>query len=146
MPQNVSTLTTQSFVVKDSGDRMSFASGMVRDTAVGKTDYSKIFTGPMLERYCVHLTKAEVKYPDIAPGVPNFSLASGVEEYVRAKKSLARHHFQLQMGLRDEDHAAACWFNIQVMEMVRMAMDSVDPLICINVDAQKVYGTTTTTT
>lgn len=127
------------FVVEDSGKRKHFASGMMRDTAEGKTDFEKIYTGPMLERYCVHLTKAEVKYPDIAPGIPNFSLATGIEEYVRGKKSLARHHYQLQKGMKNEDHAASVWFNVQLMEIAREALDAIDPQICINIDKQKVY-------
>jgi hypothetical protein len=50
------------FLVKDSGERTAFDSGMVRDTASGKTDYTLIVDGPMLERWAVHLTKGAAKY------------------------------------------------------------------------------------
>jgi hypothetical protein len=38
------------FLVNDSGEHTAFESGMVRDTASGKTDYTLIVDGPMLER------------------------------------------------------------------------------------------------
>lgn len=110
------------FVVKDSGERKKFASGMVRDTAEGKIDYTRWLTGPMFDRYAAHLSKAATKYPDIAPGVPNWSLAQGEEELEHAKRSLLRHAIQLLRGERDEDHAAAAMFNINLIEFVREKM------------------------
>ena len=107
------------FVVKDSGERQTFASGMVRDTTAGKIDYWRAFVGPMLSRFCAHVTKGAVKYPDVAPGVPNWTRASGEEELQRARDSAARHFYQWMRGDIDEDHAAAVWFNIDVAEYVK---------------------------
>jgi hypothetical protein len=107
------------FVVKDSGERREFESGMVRDTEEGKVDYTRVLDGPMHDRWANHLTKGEVKYPDVAPGVPNWTLAAGEAEYQRFKKSAARHFRQWLRGDRDEDHAAAVFFNINGAEYVR---------------------------
>ncbi len=107
------------FVVKDSGERQSFSSGMVRDVSTGKVDWSRILDGPMAKRWAEHLTKGETKYPDVTPGVPNWTLANGEEEYVRFRKSALRHFMQWFMGDTDEDHAAAVYFNINGAEYVK---------------------------
>lgn len=109
---------SDSFVIKDSGERQQFASGMVRDTQDDKTDFSRLLDGPMFDRWAAHLTKGEKKYKDIAPGVPNWTLANGKAEYVRFRKSAFRHFRQWLRGDRDEDHAAAVFFNINGAEYV----------------------------
>lgn len=107
------------FVIKDSGKREQFASGMVRDTAAGKVNYLKVLDGPMLQRWAEHLTKGALKYPDVKPGVANWTLAAGEAEYQRAKESAARHFFQYLRGDRDEDHGAGVFFNINLAEYIR---------------------------
>lgn len=107
------------FQVKDSGERQQFSSGMVRDVQTNKPDISRVFDGPMLARWAEHITKGATKYPDIAPGVPNWMLANGLEELNRFKKSAARHFYQWMKGDTDEDHAAATLFNINGYEYVR---------------------------
>lgn len=109
----------EGFQVKDSGKRQKFDSGMVRDTQDGKVDYTRLLDGPMLHRWAVHVTKAEVKYPDIAPGVPNWTLANSEEEKQRFKTSAFRHMIQWLRGDTDEDHAAAVMFNINGYEYVK---------------------------
>jgi len=110
------------FLVKDSGVRQEFAGGMVRDTAADKTDFELILNGPMAERWAAHLTKGAKKYPDVAPGVPNWTLAEGQEELVRFRKSAMRHFIQWHRGDEDEDHAAAVIFNINGYEYVKAKM------------------------
>lgn len=107
------------FVVKDSGERTQFASGMQRDVTSGKIDIWRLFVGPMSERLAIHVTKGAAKYPDVQPGVPNWTLATGPEEEFRFKDSACRHFFQWLRGDRDEDHAAAVFFNINGAEYVR---------------------------
>ena len=107
------------YEVKDSGERQQFASGMMRDTQTGKTDWWRVFIGPMLERLAIHVTKGAVKYPDVALGVPNWTLATGEEELHRFRASAARHFVQWLRGDQDEDHAAAVVFNINGAEYVR---------------------------
>lgn len=112
------------FVIKDSGKREEFASGMVRDTAAGKINFLKVLDGPMLQRWAGHLTKGAVKYPDVKPGVANWTLASGEAEYQRARESAARHFFQYLRGDTDEDHAAATFFNINLAEYVKAKLET----------------------
>jgi len=107
------------FTIKDSGVRQSFTSGMVRDTQVGKADFTRVLDGPMFDRWATHLTKGEIKYPDVKPGVPNWTLADGDAELVRFKKSAFRHFRQWLRGDLDEDHAAAVFFNINGAEFVK---------------------------
>lgn len=108
----------EGFEIKDSGQRQEFAGGMVRDTTEGKVNFLNVRIGPMLRRWAEHLTKGRQKYPDPEPGVPNWTLAEGVEEFLRAKESAARHFEQWLAGDRDEDHAAAVFFNINLAEYV----------------------------
>ena len=107
------------FTVKDSGARQEFSSGMVRDTAEGNVDFTAILDGPMFDRWAAHLTKAKEKYPDVAPGVANWTLASGMEEMIRFRKSAFRHFRQWLRGDTDEDHAAAVMFNMNGYEYVK---------------------------
>jgi len=110
------------FTIKDSGARQEFDGGMVRDTTEGKINYLSVRFGPMLKRWAEHLTKGREKYPDVEPGVPNWTLAQGEAEYIRATESAARHFEQWLSGDRDEDHAAAVFFNINLAEYVRNRM------------------------
>lgn len=114
------------FQVKDSGARQSFDSGMVRDTTEGKTEYRRVFDGPMLQRWAEHLTKGAAKYPDVEPGVANWTLAAGEAEYQRFRDSAVRHMMQWLRGDRDEDHAAAVLFNINGAEYVRERLAKID--------------------
>jgi hypothetical protein len=118
---------TTEFVVKDSGERRSFDSGMVRDTAEGKVNFLSVRFGPMLRRWAAHLTKGREKYPDVTLGVPNWTLAKGLDELLRAKESAARHFEQWLAGERDEDHASAVFFNINVAEYVLEQRPDIDP-------------------
>lgn len=109
------------FVVKDSGERKVFDSGMQRDLDTGKVKWHLVASGPMLNRWAVHLTKGAVKYDD-----NNWMKASGPEEYDRFRASAFRHFMQWYNGDRDEDHAAAVYFNINGAEYVRDKL-SVNP-------------------
>ena len=101
------------FVVKDSGQRQEYASGMVRDVQDDKPMVRLIRSGPMFMRWAIHLTKGAVKY-----GRDNWTLADSADELERFKDSAARHFEQWLNGERDEDHAAAVFFNINAAEYV----------------------------
>ena len=118
----------QTFEVKDSGKRQEFESGMMRDTQDNKIDYDKIFDGPMADRWAEHLTKGAVKYPDVSPGVANWTLANGEKELIRFRNSAVRHFRQWLRGDLDEDHAAATFFNINGYEYVKDKMRQNQPL------------------
>lgn len=107
------------FIVKDSGARQEFASGMVRDTAAGKAQFHRVLEGPMFERWAEHLTKGAAKYPDSEDGTANWTKASGTAESRRFKESALRHFIQWYKGESDEDHASAVFFNINGYEYVQ---------------------------
>lgn len=110
-----------SFKVKDSGERMQFDSGMVRDVTEGKTRFDLVFDGPMLARWAEHLTKGADKYE-----ARNWMKAAGEAELERFRESAARHFTQWYYGHLDEDHAAATFFNINGTEYVK---HSLSPLL-----------------
>lgn len=114
---------TTEYAIKDSGQRHQFDSGMVRDTTTGKIEYWRTLDGPLLERWALHLTKGAVKYPDMRPGVPNWTLAEGEAEAVRFRDSAFRHFLQWMHGDTDEDHAAAVIFNLNGFEYVKARTD-----------------------
>ncbi len=101
------------FVVKDSGQRQEFASGMVRDVTEGKVDYTLLLDGPMLGRWAQLLTQGARKYDK-----RNWMKAQGQEEYDRFRESALRHMIAWLNGERDEDHAAAVMFNLNGAEYV----------------------------
>lgn len=111
------------FGIKDSGKRQEFTSGMVRDTQDGKADIWRVFIGPMLERWAIHVTKGAVKYPDVSAGEPNWTLAASSKELQRFRESAARHFFQWMRGDTDEDHGAAVLFNINGAEFVKCRLE-----------------------
>jgi len=101
------------FIVRDSGERQPYASGMVRDTQAGKPDYTLI-DYEFLTRLAEHLGKGLVKY-----GRDNWKLANSEEEIVRFKSSALRHLIQWLSGDLVEDHASAVVFNIMAAEYVK---------------------------
>lgn len=102
------------FNIKDSGERQEFESGMVRDTAEGKIDYTLAYDGPLLDRYAAHLTEGAKKYDK-----RNWMKAKGPEELARFQVSAARHFRQWLAGEQDEDHFSATIFNMNGYEYVR---------------------------
>lgn len=106
------------FTVKDSGKRMTFDSGMERDTQEGKTLYHLVLSGPMFDRWATHLTLGASKYDE-----DNWMKAEGEAELKRFKASAVRHFRQWYRGDADEDHASAVFFNINGAEYVQAKMD-----------------------
>jgi dATP/dGTP diphosphohydrolase len=124
-------MTEDKFVIKDSGERAQFASGMVRDVTTDKTDYTLIMDGPMFDRWAIHLTKGAKKYAK-----RNWMKASGQIELDRFRESALRHLIQWFRGDHDEDHAAAVYFNLCGAEYVKMRM--ADP--AFDAEMKKLYG------
>jgi hypothetical protein len=106
------------FVIKDSGERQEFSSGMARDTSTNKIRYDLVADGPMLKRWAEHLTKGAVKYSP-----RNWLKAESPEELERYMESAFRHFMQWFYGDTDEDHAAAVFFNICGAEYVKEKLD-----------------------
>ena len=102
------------FITKDSGKRQEFGSGMRWDVSDDKLLWHLVASGPMLERWAGLLTRGAKKY---SPN--NWLLASREEEYDRFRESAFRHFMQWWHGNEDEDHGAACYFNINGAEYVK---------------------------
>ena len=109
------------FVVKDSGHRLEFESGMRRDVTTGKPRYDLVDEA-MFTRIAHHYGKGAEKYSD-----DNWRLANSPEEWRRFRQSAFRHFMQWWMGDVDEDHAAAVFFNIAGAEYVQTRLGARPP-------------------
>ena len=91
------------FILKDSGKREEFKSGMVRDTRVGKGRYD-LMSPFALERVAKIFEKGATKYGDRnwEKGAP----------FSRTLDSAIRHIMQYMMGMKEEDHLAQAAWNI----------------------------------
>lgn len=116
------------FTIKDSGERMTFDGGMVRDVQTGKTLYHLVLDGPMFIRWAEHLTKGAAKYSE-----SNWLKAEGPAELARFRASAFRHFIQWYRGDTDEDHASAVFFNINGAEYVKTKLTP-------DIDAQAAYA------
>jgi len=105
------------FILKDSGKRDKFDSGMVRDARVGKGRFDLI--SPFaLERIAMIYEKGAIKYED-----RNWEKGS---PFSRTVDSAFRHLIQYMMGMEDEDHLAqAAWnlFAIMHLEQTKPELD-----------------------
>lgn len=101
------------FIVRDSGKRQEYESGMRRDTQEGKPNYN-LLPRDFLRRWAMHMTKAVPKY-----GRDNWTLANSQEELQRFEDSALRHMMMWLDGETDEDHASAICFNIAAAERVK---------------------------
>lgn len=101
------------FQTKDSGERVQFSTGMVRDIQTHKPRYD-LLDRPLLKRWAELMARGALKY-----GENNWTKAATQEEMDRFDASLLRHVFQLLEGDRTEDHGAAICFNVAGREMVR---------------------------
>lgn len=120
------------FETKGGTERMQFDSGMVRDTATGKTMWDLTADGPMLKRWAELLTRGAVGDPNATPptkgyGARNWMKASGDPELARFKESAFRHFMQWYRDERDEDHGAAVFFNINGAEYVKEKKEKIPP-------------------
>lgn len=105
--------TARAFETKDSGKRAEYDSGMVRDTAEGKVRFDLLlplgvpYADQFLTRVAGLMERGAERYGD-----RNWEKARGGEEMERFKASAIRHLMQWAAGETDEDHAAACVFNL----------------------------------
>ncbi len=102
-----------SFITKDSGKRVLFASGMKRDIQDDKPRYDLIWL-PGIRRVAELLGRGARKYGD-----RNWEKAAGEAELGRFKASALRHMYQWLEGDTSEDHMAAVVFNLFGAEFVK---------------------------
>lgn len=105
------------YTIKDSGTRVNFDSGMLRDADNTKARFDLLmpegvpYDEQLLTRFAVHLTKGAKKY-----SARNWEKANSQEELDRFKESALRHMMQWLSGNIEEDHASAVMFNIMGYE------------------------------
>ena len=90
-------------MIKDSGERINYPTGAVRDTNKGKIRWDLV-PKECLKRVAIHYTDGSKKYDDHnwKKGIPTD----------RFEESMERHMMQYLLGETDEDHLSACVFNI----------------------------------
>ena len=115
-------MSEEKFVIKDSGKREEFASGMRRDTQEGKPRFDLIYW-PLVRRWAAHMAAGAKKY-----GENNWQKANSVEEAVRFRASLLRHVDQYVAGDRTEDHASAIVYGLGAIEYLRSKGVEATPL------------------
>ena len=102
------------FVVKDSGDRRTFATGSVRDRGDLKPRPDMISPFALM-RVGEHMRKGAAKYGD-----GNWELGQPFSEVTA---SMHRHLLQWEQGDQDEDHLAAIVFGAQALMHYREMID-----------------------
>jgi len=108
------------FIIKDSGNRTEYSSGMVRDKSEDKEKFDLLFPEgipyeeQMLTRFAIHLTKGANKYSD-----RNWEKANSESEMLDFKRSAWRHFIKWYLGMLDEDHASGVFFNIMGYETTK---------------------------
>lgn len=100
-------------MIKDSGKRIKYKSGMNRDVDTNKPRFDLVDMD-MFKRWANHMADGAKKYGD-----HNWKKANSQEEIARFKASAFRHFIQWFEGDTDEDHASAVFFNIAASEMVK---------------------------
>lgn len=114
----------KNFETKDSGQRVEFESGMVRDSQKGKARFDLMvpvgvpYGDQMLTRFALLLQRGSEKY-----SARNWEQANSEEELARFKESAFRHFMQWLAGEADEDHAAAVLFGVIAHETVSWKLD-----------------------
>lgn len=95
-------MSSNSFVIKDSGQHQPFNTGSVRDSRVGKGRYDLLPTRA-LHRLTKHFEGGSNKYGD-----RNWEKGQPLSRYM---DSGLRHAFKYLQGERDEDHLIAAVWN-----------------------------------
>lgn len=101
---------TKKYKTKDSGKRVEFNSGFVRDVNTGKPRYDLIPID-VLKRLAELYTRGAEKYGD-----ENWKLAETDTELNRFRESGFRHFIQWMNKEDDEDHSIGAIWNIMAYE------------------------------
>jgi phytoene dehydrogenase-like protein len=126
---NRATNIPTTFVTKDSGERQSYDSGMVRDTQKDKERFDLLrprdvpYSAQFLTRCAGLMARGAEKY-----GERNWEVANSFEEVERFEQSAERHLQQWLAGEVDEDHAAAVFFNLLAAETIKWKIDQADKM------------------
>ena len=113
------------YVTKDSGERQSYESGMVRDTQKGKPRFDLFLASgiPFEEQFFTRVAALAQRGAD-KYGERNHELASSPEELARFRASAMRHLLQWMCHEQDEDHASAVAYNLFMAESCRWRLEN----------------------
>jgi hypothetical protein len=106
--------------MKDSGQRITFESGMIREPEDGRPRFDLMipegipYDQQMLTRFAVQMALGAEKY-----AARNWERGLGEAELARYRSGAFRHFMQWFCGEEDEDHAAALFFNITCAETAK---------------------------
>lgn len=109
----------------DSGERMTFDSGMVREPESSKPRFDLLiplgvpFEAQFLTRCAMQMSRGAGKYDD-----RNWERANSEDELARMKSSAFRHFIQWLVGDEGEDHAAALVFNLLAHETTKFKINN----------------------
>ncbi len=106
-------------VLKDSGERRQFATGAVRDRAVGKGRFDLI-PSQMKFRLARHYEAGAIKYSE-----RNWEKGMEFSIYVDAAE---RHMEKYKDGWNDEDHLAAAIWNLAALMFMEQKHPELDDL------------------
>lgn len=115
------------YETKDSGARVEFDSGMIRDISENKARFELMlplgipYDKQFITRCAELLGRGAKKYDP-----RNWEKANGEAELQRFKESAMRHLIQWINGEDDEDHSAAVFFNLMGAETVKYKMEHKD--------------------
>lgn len=120
LPEEVTVTVTPDLTAFNGALRTAFEGGGVRDGAEKVERFELAWTADqpyedqMLTRYARWMARGADKYAD-----RNWESFASDDALEHAKGSLLRHVFKLLAGQVDEDHAAAVWFNVAAIELIR---------------------------
>jgi hypothetical protein len=120
---HVAPLEGNQFAVKDSGDRETYSTGMLREPQEGRPRFDLLYPldvpyeKQLMTRFAAHMAKGAEKYP-----ARNWEKAQTTGELERFRASLLRHVSQWMAGDRVEDHAAGIMFNLLAFETTAYKM------------------------
>jgi hypothetical protein len=105
------------FTTKRGDTPQAYDSGMVRSPQEGKPRWDLILPAdqPYADQLLTRIAELMARGAEVY-GDRNWEQGYGDEELQRAKSSAFRHFMQWYCGERDEDHAAAVFFNVQQAE------------------------------
>lgn len=111
------------YEIKDEDKLTQLPSGLKRSDDSSKPDFTLTYSTKlpyeeqMHYRFAAHMTKAAK-----AKGARNWENADSQEDLDRFKAGLMRHVVQYNLGMIDEDHAAAIMFALMGIEHIKYLM------------------------
>lgn len=115
VPSNLDDTPASRPTIKDSGIRREFETGAVRDISAGKGRFD-LLPPEAITAFAVHMENGCVKY-----GERNWEKGISLSSFL---DSAMRHLFKYLMGMRDEPHLEAAFWNLGCLIATRARIDA----------------------